>query len=121
MDLNKIKNFFKNIWEWVVVILLFISGYFIWSYFFKKSEVEKKILNDIKQNDNEIKELEKLVNQHKEKEKILEKKEKEVTEKIDKKEKEIAEKEKEFEKKKKKIEEESKDTSSNIDYLNKKY
>lgn len=121
MDLNKIKNFFKNIWEWVVVILLFISGYFIWSYFFKKSEVEKKILNDIKQNDNEIKELEKLVNQHKEKEKILEKKEKEVSEKIINKEKEIEIKEKEFEDKKKKIKEESNNIVASIDYLNKKY
>ena len=121
MDCNKIKEFFKNIWEWLVVIVLFISGYFIWSHFFKKTVAEKKILNDIKQNNEEIKELEKLVDQHKEKEKELEKKEKEITEKIDNKEKEIAEKEKEFEEKKKKVEEESNDTSSNIDYLNKKY
>ena len=53
MDRNKIKNFFKNIWEWVVVILLFISGYFIWSYFFKKSEVEKNVLEQVVEDINE--------------------------------------------------------------------
>jgi peptidoglycan hydrolase CwlO-like protein len=119
--MEKFKNFLKDTWEWIVAIGLFVSGYFIWSYFFKKSNAEKKILSDIKSNDAEISELEKLAYGLDKKEKDLHKNEQMITEKIEQKEKDISEKDKVIQEKKEKIEKESKNIDSAIDYLNKKY
>lgn len=119
--MEKFKKILKDTWEWAIAIVLFISGYFIWSHFFKKSEAEKKILSDIKSNDTEIDELEKLAYGLDKKGKDLHKNEQIITEKIEQKEKDISERDKIIQEKKETIKKESKNVDSAIDYLNTKY
>lgn len=117
---ERTKRFIKDAIEWIVVVALFISGYFLWGHLFKKTKDEEEILDNIKTNEDAISELEKMAKELDKKDSELEEKEKKLTALIDIKSEEIKVAEEDFAKKKKKIAEEKSDVQSNIDYLNKK-
>ncbi len=119
--LKKIWGFLKEFWEWIVAILAILSGYFLWKKFTEPSQVEKDILNNIKENDKKIVELTKEAQALINKEEELKDKQEKVSGEIDKKYSEYEARITESKNKKEEIKKESKDTNANIDFLNKKY
>ncbi|MDD3263470.1 MAG: hypothetical protein PHT94_01080 [Candidatus Nanoarchaeia archaeon] len=118
---KKIGEFLKEFWEWIVAILAILSGYFLWKKFMGPTQLEKDILNNIKENDKKIAELTKEAQALIEKENDLKEKLSVVNGEIDKKYSEYEARITESKNKKEEIKKESKDTQANINFINKKY
>ena len=120
--MKKFFNFLKETWNWFIAIIIVVSGWFLIEHlFFKKSDKEKEILDNIENTQNKIDTLENNAKDKLEKEKQLEKEQDKIKEEIHSVYNNYEERIKAVAAKQEKIKKDSKDHKGNIDYINKKY
>lgn len=115
---NKIKEWL----EWLVAILAVITGwYIIQKYLFGKTDEEKRILNNIKTNDENIEQKQQEVDDNLKQENELHNKVDNIQDNINDKYNEVNEYNKKADEEKQKIINESQEIQNNLDYINDKY
>lgn len=118
----KIWKFIKEAWEWIVAILIVVTGWIlIQKWLNKPSKPEQVIIDHIAQNNNQINEIQHQVETNIQQEQQLEQEEHVIDQQIDQIYSNIQVQEQEFQKEEQKIIETTQNHQANIDYINKKY
>lgn len=119
---NKFIKFLKEAWEWIVAVLIVISGWFIIQKFLnKKTDAEQTILDNIQHNDEQANQLQHQVDANMQHEQELAQQQQQVQQQIDQLDQDVQQHTHDFQEQEQQIHQDSQNHQANIDYLNKKY
>lgn len=120
--MSKFTNFLKEVWGWIIAILVVLSGWFLIQRFFNKpSDSEQEILDNIDQNNQAIGDLETQVQNNLTHEQQLQQEHENLDQQIDNVYANLDNHNQQVHELEGKIEDESHNHQQNINYINNKY
>jgi DNA repair exonuclease SbcCD ATPase subunit len=118
----KIWKFIIEAWEWIVAVLVIVTGWFlIQRWLNKPTKPEQELLNDIQHHEQEVNQLQGQVQSNIQHEQELAQQQQQIDQQIDQLYTDYDQHQQQFQQQEQQIHQESQNHQANIDYLNNKY
>jgi flagellar biosynthesis/type III secretory pathway M-ring protein FliF/YscJ len=118
----KIWKFIKEAWEWIVAVLVIVTGWFlIQRWLNKPTKPEQELLDDIEQHEQAVNQLQGQVQSNLQHEQQLEQQQQQVDQQIDQIYNDYDQHQQQFQQHEQQIIQETSDHQANLDYINQKY
>jgi len=118
----KIWKFIKEAWEWIVAVLVIVTGWFlIQRWLNKPTKPEQELLDDIEQHEQAVIQLQGQVQSNLQYEQQLAQQQQQIDQQIDQLYTDYDQHQQQFQQQEQQIHQESQNHQANIDYLNNKY